>query len=79
MDADEVRERASDLPAEPGVYQFVEGGSAGDDGSGTADGGTDLRGGGGGDDAGSACGRTPNRAASASRGWSSARTAWRSR
>jgi len=24
MDADEVRERASDLPAEPGVYQFVE-------------------------------------------------------
>jgi len=48
MDADEVRERASDLPAEPGVYQFVEGGSAGDGGSGTADGGTDLRGGGSG-------------------------------
>ena len=24
MDADEVRERASDLPKEPGVYQFVE-------------------------------------------------------
>ncbi|MFB6071745.1 MAG: excinuclease ABC subunit C [Halobacterium sp.] len=25
MDADEVRERASDLPAEPGVYQFLQG------------------------------------------------------
>jgi len=35
MDADEVRERASDLPKEPGVYQFVEGRSDVDDGEGS--------------------------------------------
>jgi excinuclease ABC subunit C len=34
MDADEVRERAGDLPAEPGVYQFVAGRSSSVDGDG---------------------------------------------
>jgi excinuclease ABC subunit C len=51
MDADEVRERASDLPAEPGVYQFVERSARSDDerasGEATSDAGSesDLRGG----------------------------------
>ncbi|SEW16417.1 excinuclease ABC subunit C [Halobacterium jilantaiense] len=56
MDADEVRERASDLPAEPGVYQFVERPATGvderasdarsaDEHEGDSDGERDLRGG----------------------------------
>ncbi|MDH5018774.1 excinuclease ABC subunit C [Halobacterium rubrum] len=51
MDADEVRGRASDLPAEPGVYQFVERSARSDDerasGEAASDAGSesDLRGG----------------------------------
>jgi len=41
MDAAAVRERAGDLPGEPGVYQFLAGGTATDAGSGADDGAGD--------------------------------------